>query len=215
MIAPMALRDEELADRRQPPPGPMTYEQFLEWADGVWAEWVDGQVILMPVVHEQHARVLTFLVWLFAHATGFGRRGRAFSEPFQMRLPELRRGRSPDVFYVRPERQHVLERYYLNGPADIAVEITSPESVHRDRVEKLAEYEQAGVAEYWLIDPERREAQVRVLGPDGRYRLAFAGAAGAYQSPILPRLRLRVEWLWQEPGPDMDEVLRELAPREA
>ena len=51
----MALRDQEtkLDERRQPPPGPVTYEEFLERADeDTHAEWVDGQVIPMPdLVH--------------------------------------------------------------------------------------------------------------------------------------------------------------------
>jgi Uma2 family endonuclease len=210
----MDLRDEELelAPRRQPPPGPVTYEEFLEWADeDTWAEWVDGQIILMPVtVAERHARILRFLTWLFTEVTRLGRLGSVYTEPFQMRLPALGRSRSPDLFLVRPERVHLMERHYLNGPADLVVEIISPESVRRDRVEKLAEYERAKIPEYWLVDAEGLSTEFRVLGADGRYRLAFSGTTGAYQSTILPQLRLRVEWLWADPGPDMDEVLREL-----
>jgi Uma2 family endonuclease len=199
-------------ERREPPPGRLSYEQFLEWADeDTWAEWVDGQVILMPVtVAERHAAILMFLSGLFAHVTRFGALGSAYTEPFQMRLRRQRRGRSPDLFFVLPQHRDRMRRHYLDGPADLVVEIVSPESRRRDRVEKLAEYEQAGVGEYWLIDAEGQGAEFRVLGPDGRYSLAFTGSAGAYQSSVLPPLRLRVEWLWQEPGPDYDEVLRTL-----
>jgi Uma2 family endonuclease len=209
----MALHDAYLLPTPELPRGPLTYEEFLEWADeDTHAEWVDGQVILLHVtVAERHARIVWFLTWLFGQASQLGHLGRAFSEPFQMRLPELRRGRAPDLFFVRPERLHLLERHFMRGPADLVVEVTSPESEHRDRVEKLAEYEQAGVREYWLIDAEKLGAEFRVLGSDGRYRVALAGAAGPYQSTVLPELRLRVEWLWQEPGPDMADVLRELA----
>ncbi|HEY3109193.1 MAG TPA: Uma2 family endonuclease [Chloroflexota bacterium] len=98
----------------------------------------------------------------------------------------------------------------MSAETDLIVEVVSPESVQRDRVEKLAEYERAGVGEYWLIDPEGRSAEFRVLGPDGRYRVALAGSDGEYRSGVLPPLRLRVEWLWREPGPDYDEVLRTL-----
>ena len=98
----------------------------------------------------------------------------------------------------------------VSAETDLIVEVVSPESVQRDRVEKLAEYERAGVSEYWLIDAEGKSAEFRVLGPDGRYRVALAGSDGEYRSGVLPPLRLRVEWLWQEPGPDYDEVLRTL-----
>ena len=39
------------------------------------------------------------------------------------------------------------------------MEIVSPDSRHRDGVEKLAEYEEAGVREYWVIDRSRRQAE--------------------------------------------------------
>jgi Uma2 family endonuclease len=102
--------------RRVPPEG-LSYEQFLEWADeDTWAEWVDGQVILMPVtLAERHAAL-----------------GSAYSEPFQMRLRRLRRGRSPDLFFVLPEHRDRMRRHYLDGPADLVVEIVSPESRRRD-----------------------------------------------------------------------------------
>jgi Uma2 family endonuclease len=199
-------------ERGEPPPGRLSYEQFLEWADeDTWAEWVDGRVIPMPVtVAERHAAILMFLAQLFGVVTRFGALGSTYTEPFQMRLRGLRRGRSPDLFLVLPEHRDRMRRHYLDGPADIVVEIVSPESQHRDRVEKLAEYEQAGVSEYWLVDAEGRGAEFRVLGPDGRYQLALAASAGHYRSRVLPGLSLRVEWLWQEPGPDYDEVLRAL-----
>jgi Uma2 family endonuclease len=48
-------------------------------------------------------------------------------------------------------------------PADLAVEIVPTESRLRDRGQKLAEYEMGGVREYWIIDPERRQAAFYVL----------------------------------------------------
>jgi Uma2 family endonuclease len=192
----------------RPPPNPLSYEQFLEWSDETWAEWIDGRVILLPMsVSERHAAILALLMLLFKLATHSGRLGSVYAEPFQMRLSSLRRGRSPDLIFVRTERRHLLRAQYLDGPADIVVEIVSPESVQRDRVEKLAEYERAGVPEYWLIDAESPHAEIRELGPDGRYRVAFAGGSGLYRSAALPQLRLRLEWLWQPSEPSLDELL--------
>ncbi|HEV8638023.1 MAG TPA: Uma2 family endonuclease [Chloroflexota bacterium] len=206
----MTIDIEKLADRPPLPEGPMSFEEFVERCpENAHAEWVDGQAILLHVtVAERHDFIVKFLTWLFNHVSRFGRLGVVHGEPFLMHLPGLRRGRAPDLFFVRDERRHLLRRHFLEGPADIVVEVLSPEGVHRDRVEKLAEYEQAGVPEYWLIDVEALAAEFRVLGPDGRYRLVLAGSGGQYESVVLPGLRLRVEWLWQERGPEMDEVLR-------
>jgi Uma2 family endonuclease len=211
MIAAMALRDDALAPARQPPQGLMTYEEFLEWADeDTWAEWVDGHVILMPVtVAERHAAIMAFLLMVFKLAARGQRLGAVYGEPFQMRLPRwMRRGRSPDVIFVAREHLSRLQRHYLDGPADIVVEILSPESVRRDRIEKRGEYEQAEVPEYWLVDHEHQHVEILRLGPDGTYQVAFTGSTGPYQSAVLPQLRLRIEWLWNEPQPE--DVIREL-----
>ena len=59
-------------------------------------------------------------------------------------------------------------RPYLDGPADLAIEIISPESEARDLVDKLNEYEAAKIPEYWVIDWMRRNALFFLLGEDGR-----------------------------------------------
>jgi Uma2 family endonuclease len=90
------------------------------------------------------------------------------------------------------------------------VEIVSPESRLRDRGEKFAEYELGGVREYWLLDPVERRADFYVLGEDGRYERRVADPQGIYRSTVLKGFRLKVEWLFQEPLPQVLGVLREL-----
>ena len=81
---------------------------------------------------------------------------------------------------------------------DVAVEVISPESDDRDRVEKFEEYANAGVLEYWIIDPELRSAEFYVLN-DGAYRLNPVDAEGRYWSAILPGFWIKIDWLWNQP----------------
>jgi Uma2 family endonuclease len=67
-----------------------------------------------------------------------------------------------------------------------------------------------GVAEYWLVDPDRRQIECYELGDGGRYRLAFAGEHGVHRSHVLPGLWIRAEWFWQERLPKVMDVIREL-----
>src|SRR5437867_6114461 len=166
----MSVGIEELADRPPLPKGLMSFDEFVERCpENAHAEWVDGRAILLHVtVAERHDFIVKFLTTLFNLVSNFGRLGVVHGEPFLMHLPGLRRGRAPDLFFVRDERRHLLRRHYLEGPADIVVEVISPDSVRRDRVTKLAEYEQAGVAEYWLIDAETLAAEFRVLRSEER-----------------------------------------------
>ena len=133
--------------------------------------------------------------------------GLVLSAPFQMKMKQ---GREPDLLFVAQEHLDRLKETYLDGPADLVVEIISPESLARDRGAKFVEYEAGGVPEYWLLDPLRGWAEFYRLGEDGRYRAAFAGAKGTYHTKALPGCWLRVEWLWQEPLPDVARVTWEI-----
>jgi len=135
--------------------------------------------------------------------------GRVLYEPFQMKTgPELP-GRSPDLFFVSNENLGRLKRLYLKGPADLVVEIISPGSRAVDRGEKFYEYEQGGVPEFWLIDPQRKQAEFYQRGQDGVYRLVPPDSDGLYHSQVLKGLWLKVDWLWQEPLPSVRNVLKE------
>ncbi len=126
-----------------------------------------------------------------------------------MRLSARPSGREPDLLFVKTENLERLKVKYLDGPADLVVEVISPESRARDRGDKFYEYEQAGVPEYWILDQARRKAEFYVLGADGTYESATVGADGIYHSTAMTGLRLRVAWLWQDPAPDIMLVLRE------
>jgi Uma2 family endonuclease len=194
--------------RKSPPR--MSFEEFLVWeGESAMTEWVDGEVVEMSPVSEKHQTILIFLLTLLNLHVEKNNLGRVLSEPFVMRLAHRPSGREPDLYFVSRERVHLIKRMYLDGPADLAVEIISPESVKRDRVEKFAEYETAGIREYWLIDPDRESAEFYELGADGRYRAARTQPEGLYHSQVVPGFFIRIAWLWQTPSPTFD-ALREL-----
>lgn len=59
---------------------------------------------------------------------------------------------------------------YLGEPPLLAVEAYSPSSKRFDRLSKLSAYEEAGVASYWLVDPDPDEPTLTALDLiDGRY----------------------------------------------
>ncbi len=190
----------------------VSFEEFLASLDeGTQAEWVDGRVVPLMPASAGHQDMVLFLAGLLSEFTRARDLGKVLSAPFVVRLPEpLRRGREPDVIFVRKDRLPLLKETFFDGAPDLVVEVTSPDSLSRDRGEKFVEYEQAGVGEYWLIDPEREQAEFYRLHPDGRYRLVPVAAEGVYRSSVLPGFWLRVAWLWESPHPSLLLVLREL-----
>ena len=191
------------------PPPRMTYEEFLEWADGVRAEWVDGEVIVMSPTSVAHQRLLSFLAALLQHFVEANDLGLILFAPFQMRLRTRPSGREPDAIFIARDRLDKLQDAYLDGPADLAIEIISPDSRARDRGDKYYEYEQAGVREYWLIDPARKQAEFYRLGSNGIYSAVMIGDDGIFHSDVIEGLWLKVDWLWQDPLPTLMSVLKE------
>ena len=186
----------------------MSYEAFLEWADeDTLAEWVDGKVVLMSPPSERHQDLSDFLTALMRHFAEAHGLGKVRSAPLQMKLGANLSGREPDILFVANENLARLQKNRLAGPADLTVEIISPESRARDRGEKFYEYEVGGVTEYWLIDPDREQAEF--YRPDARavYQLV-PPTDGVFESTVLPGLKLDTAWLWQDPLPPLLSILK-------
>ena len=188
----------------------MSYQEFLDsWDESCGAEWKDCTIVPMTPANRSHqdlAGMLEALLRIYAEAR---RLGKVLPAPFQMKTGPDLPGREPDVLFVATAHLDRLQEKYLDGPADLAVEIVSPDSRLRDRGEKLAEYEMGGVREYWVIDPELKRADFHLLGEDGRYRLREP-VDGVYPCEVLPGLELPLAWLWEHPLPDILHCVRGL-----
>jgi len=187
----------------------VSYEDFLRRSDeDEPAEWVAGKVLLMSPASRRHQRVSLFLAQLMSiHVEKHGL-GEVIEAPFQMKTAYS--GREPDILFVASANLARLGSTYLNGPADLVVEIASPESRLRDRGAKFAEYEMAGVREYWLIDPDLQRADFYQLGEGGRFATVATDAEGRYHSRELPGFWIEVAWLWSEPLPGVLPTLARL-----
>lgn len=186
----------------------VSYEQFLADYDSQHVEWIDGLVIQMPSVTQDHNRLTGFLISLFRTYVDFAGGGEVFHDPMIMRLVNQPRGRAPDVQVLLPENLYRVRKNDIYGPADLAVEVVSPGTQHQDRAEKLLEYERGGVREYWVLDRSRRDALFYVLGEEGAYELRSADENGMYQSTVLDRLRIEVDMFWRDPLPNSIELFR-------
>ena len=209
---PQELRRQLLAvllDREEQPLREMSYEEFLDWADeDTLAEWVDGKVIMTSPASNRHQQLVSFLDHLVGLYVRYQSAGEWRIAPFQMRLANS--GREPDCLFVSTNHLDRLRRTYLDGPGDLVVEIISPESIGRDRGDKFFEYEESGIPEFWLLDPQTRRAEFYQLDTAGRYR-PIQPVDGVYRSAAIPGFWLREEWLWQEPLPLPLKLLAEIA----
>lgn len=191
------LQDEIIAEG-------IDFDTYLhDYADQL-TELVDGKVIRMSPVRDVHNLMVRFLVTLFDAYLVTTKEGELRHEGFVMKIvyEGKTRSRQPDLFVVTTANLDKLHPTYMDGAADLVVEVLSPESLNRDRGEKFVEYEAAGVREYWLVDPQRGDAAFYVLEEDGLFRLHYPDQAGLYHSRALPRLKLPVSLLSEHPIPN-------------
>jgi len=197
-------------EQQETQPLRMTYAGFLEWADeDTLAEWVNGEVIMSSPASLPHQNIVGFLYELLKSYAFFHNLGTVIQAPFQMKLEQ---GREPDVLFIAQKHEDRLKTTYLDGPADLVVEVISPESAGRDRGDKFYEYERGGVPEYWLIDPLMQRAEFyQIDSTTRRYTVMSPETEGAYRSAVLPGFWLRVDCLWQNPLPHPLQMLGEIA----
>lgn len=113
-------------------------------------EFTDGYMDFLPMPTDKHHAILRFLFRIF-DALMMQTGGTVFFAALRLQI-RLRVYREPDLMLLLakddPRRQN---RYWLG--ADLVVEIVSPDDPDRDLVEKVADYAEAGIPKYWIVNP--------------------------------------------------------------
>lgn len=177
-------------------------DEYMEKYAAEFCEWVNGVVIKMPSneIHDGLFRYLLALIGAYLEMRPIGKLRQA---AFVMRINKQSPRREPDLQVILNEHLQRLKTTFVDGPADLCIEIVSPESVERDHGDKFKEYQAGGVTEYWVIDPIHKEARFFYLNAQGIYELQPIDAEGNYRSQILTGLIVHAPTLWNEklPGP--------------
>ena len=188
----------------------MTYEEYEAWVqDHYHSEWVDGEVTRFMSATLTNQDLHQFLVRLLGSFNDLFDLGRLIYAPFQMKLRDGRSYREPDILFIANHHLDRLSDRRLDGPADLVIEIVSPDSVRRDGDEKLNEYAAAGIPEYWLFDPRPGHYQATFYrrGATGVYEPIPPDTDGRLISAVLLGFWLDPAWFWQTPPPKPDRVL--------
>ena len=175
-----------------PRQGEWSEADYLAFETGNFpVELVDGCLEFLPMPTPSHQRLSRYLVRRLEDVVEAQSLGEVLSAPCPVRLWKGR-VREPDVFFVRSERRVEADKP-PNG-ADLVIEIISPGPANRERdlVKKRADYARAGVAEYWIVDPEERRVTVLCLkGKNYRVHGEFAPGSTA-TSVLLPEFAIDV-----------------------
>jgi Uma2 family endonuclease len=172
------------------------------------ADLIDGVIYMSSPESTDANTLFVWLIWLISGFVEERELGEVFGSRVAFRLDEPQ-GPEPDIAFVRTDRLHLVQRGFVDGPPDLAIEIVSPESVERDYVRKREQYRQAGVPEYWIVDEREQRIVLLRRSASGAYR-EVKPRKGVLHSKALPGFWLRPEWLWQEPRPKKKTILAEI-----
>lgn len=173
-----------------------TYDQLCEVMDETNHphELWNGRLILEPPAGFNHQEIVgRFYVALLNHVQR-RKAGKVVASPVAMVLsPHF--FVEPDVAFVSTENLHRIAGV-IRGPADLVAEVVSPSGRHRDRVKKRDLYENHGVREYWIIDPEGGCVEVLWLSSGRVYEPADRFTPGGIAwSHLLPGFGISVSSL--------------------
>ena len=136
-------------------------------------EIIDGVLYMSPSPHiRRHQSTVGNLYFLLRNWADDNDAGEVFLSPADVVVsPE--RVVQPDLFFVAAGRLDIVDAYVSEAP-DLVVEVLSPASVKYDRETKFGLYEDIGVKEYWIADPEKQQIDVFArregqFEADGRY----------------------------------------------
>jgi Uma2 family endonuclease len=162
-----------------PEQGGWSEGDYLELTDETngRVELTDGrlEVLAMPTwIHEALARYLFLALFRFVDQRQLGE---VFPNAIRVRV-RPRKIRQPDVQFLHKDHLQVARNRVWDG-ADLVVEVVSdnPKDRQRDFEQKLADYAEAKIAEYWIVDPDRQIVQVHRL-QDPAYALHGEFALG-------------------------------------
>lgn len=172
-----------------PAQGCWSEEEYLALNTNHLVEYSDGRIEVLPMPTDKHQAIVAYLfVILLALTQRIG--GTVRFSPLRLRLWP-RKFREPDLMLLLASHDHLRHDKYWEG-ADLVMEVVSPDDPERDLVTKRREYAQAGIPEYWIVDPQTETITVLRLDNDAYMEHGRFGRGAVATSATLPDLQVEV-----------------------
>ena len=185
-----------------------TAEDFLDWlVPGVHADLIDGEKSMHSPVNFKHANLLNFLHLLLGLYVERKRLGRLYREVVAVRLGS-RNVFLPNLCFFTHDQVARLAPAHAPFAPTFVVEVLSPWTADRDTGPKFAAYEEHGVQEYWVLDPEHLAH--RFYRREGEFLVEFAEGAERVEAQTIPGFWIKRAWLNPEALPEVAPCLAEV-----
>ncbi|MFN4145157.1 MAG: Uma2 family endonuclease [Runella sp.] len=159
------------------PNGTYSYADYLLWKIEERLELLRGKIFKMsPAPNVRHQRISGNLYFQLRQKF-YHKPCQLFAAPFDVRLYDRRKlvkankeiftVVQPDIYVICDTTK--LDEHGCNGAPDLVIEILSPGNTKKEMNQKFELYEEAGVLEYWLVEPNDEVILIYVLNDSGQY----------------------------------------------
>ena len=176
-----------------------TYADYLTWQFKERVELLRGRIFRMsPAPNRRHQRILSNLfspIYIMLEKN----QCEVYPAPFDVVLSKngLDTVVQPDISVICDRDK--LTELGCTGAPDIIIEILSPGNTRKEMKEKFELYEENGVKEYWIADPERSSISIYSLSREGKYvgSKPFVGEE-CVESDVLKEFSLTMDTVFKE-----------------
>lgn len=176
----------------EPLQGLWSVEQYLKLSDQTnhLIEFTDGVIEVLPMPTRDHQVILAFLYELLLLLLR-PRGGKVLFAPLRV---QVRPGkfREPDILALQDAHDPRNQNDYWLG-ADLVIEIVSPAQLARDTEEKPLDYAEAGIPEYWIVNPITETITVLVLEGVAYTEYGVFGRGDLAVSKLIEGFTVRVD----------------------
>jgi Uma2 family endonuclease len=137
--------------------------------DDAYYELINGYIMKKSAPKPQHQNISMNLSYYFLSYIKENKIGKLYAAPIDVFLDDIN-AVQPDLVFIPTKNQNIITDDGIMGVPDLVVEIISPSSLLRDRVDKKNLYERLNVKEYWIIDPQYQDIEIYAV-QNGRYEL--------------------------------------------
>lgn len=177
-----------------PAQGEWTYDDYARLPNDGWKyEVMRGELFMSPAPSPRHQRIALLLAMQMERFANQNRLGEVYVSPIDLILPQrLGTPVQPDILFIPADDLSMIGETTIDGVPALVVEILSPSNWMDDRRTKFSVYAEAGIREYWIVDPKATTVEVyRLQGK--RYELIGSyGAADVVRSETLAGFSIAV-----------------------
>ena len=177
-----------------------SYADYLTWMFQEKLELIKGRIFKMSPApsryHQQVSMELTGILWnaFKKHSCNL------YAAPFDVRLLDKKKSTNDNEIFtvVQPDLCVICDEKKLDdrgclGAPDLVIEILSPGNSNKEMKYKFDLYQEAGVQEYWIVNPENKTLFIYILKEEKFIGMHPLIEEDTIQSHLFPELDFKLE----------------------